>query len=231
MLNSAINFLKTNSGVILAIATLVYMLITGFYALITSWMLYETKKMRKFQTEPYIFINVQPVERARYFKNIVIQNIGHGPAYNLKFKIEPDIVLTPGHNLSEINMMKQGFRYFAPNQREECLIVSSIDEAKKKEKTLYEMTVTYGKEGNKHYKHTFVLDFTEYVGMQYIDTDPYKGIIDKLDTIHRDIDKVIAGGVTSKIRVVAYPKDEHDGEIKKYLGDEDVVPPLREPPR
>jgi hypothetical protein len=222
ILNSVISFLNANSGAILAITTLVYAIITGR-------MLYETKRMRESQTEPHVFINVQPVERVRFIKNIVIQNIGPGPAYDLKFKIEPDIVLRTGHNLSEINMMKLGHKYLAPNQRLECLVPHSIEEAKKKEKTLYAMTVTYRNKGKKHYEETFVLDFTEYSGMLYTDADPYKGIIEKLDAIHRDINKVIAGGVTSKIRVVAYTKDEHDEELRKYLEDEDVIPPLREP--
>src|SRR4030042_3449286 len=100
----AIDFLNNNSGAILAITTLVYAIITGR-------MLYETKRMREFQTEPYVFINVQPMERARFILNMVIQNIGPGPAYDLKFKVEPDIVLRTGHNLSEINLMKQGFKY------------------------------------------------------------------------------------------------------------------------
>ena len=221
-LNSVISFLNTNSGAILAITTLVYALITGR-------MLYETKRMREFQTEPYVFISVQPMERARWILNMVIQNIGPGPAYDLKFKIEPDLKIRMGHYLSEINLIKQGFKYLAPNQRLECIVAHSIEEAKKKEKALYEVTVTYRNKGKKHYEEIFVLDFTEYFGMLYSEIDPYKGIIEKLDAIHQDIDKVIDGGATSKIRAVAYTKDERDEELRKYLEDEDVIPPLREP--
>jgi hypothetical protein len=222
ILNSAVSFLNTNSGAILAITTLVYAIITGR-------MLYETKRMRESQTEPFVFINVQPAEGARFILYMVIQNIGPGPAYNLKLKVEPDIQMRPGRYLSEINLIKQGFRYLAPNQRLECIVAHSIEEAQKKEKTLYEATVTYQNKNKKHYEETFVLDFTEYFGMLYSETDPYKGIIDKLDAIHKDIDKVIDGGVTSKIRAVVYTKDERDGELRKCLADEDVVPPPQEP--
>jgi hypothetical protein len=123
VLNSVISFLNSNSGAILAITTIVYAIITGR-------MLYQTKKMRESQNEPQVFINVQPAERARFLKNIVIQNIGPGPAYDLKFKIEPDIILRTGKNLSEINMMKKGFRYLAPNQKLECLIARPVEEPK-----------------------------------------------------------------------------------------------------
>jgi len=209
ILNSVINFLNTNSGAILAITTLVYAIITGR-------MLYETKIMRESQTEPHVFITVQPTERARFIKNMVVQNIGPGPAYKLEFKVEPDIEIMKGHFLSEINLIKQGFKYFAPNQKIEFMVANSIEEAKKKEKTLYEVTVTYQNKNKKHYEETFVLDFTEYFGMLYTDTDPYEGIIKKLGDIQYDIHSVIRIP-DSIIKVVAYTKKEVDEEIEKRL--------------
>jgi len=40
-----------------------YMIFTIIYALITGRMLYETKKMRQSQTEPDVFITIQPMDR------------------------------------------------------------------------------------------------------------------------------------------------------------------------
>ena len=208
-MKQAFDILSIGIGVILATTTVVY-------AWITSRMLNETKKMRESQTEPFVFINVQPMERARPILNMVIQNIGPGPAYDLKFKVEPDIMLRTGHNLSEINLMKQGFKYLAPNQKLECIVAHSIEEAKKKEKTLHYVTVYYKNEDKKTYERTYILDFTEYFGMLYSETDPYKGIIEKLEAIHRDIDNVTRGS-GSKVRVIAYTKEEHDEEVRREL--------------
>jgi len=210
-MSQAIDFLNSNSGAILALTTILYALITGR-------MLYETKKMRESQTEPDVFITVQPMDRARFILNMVIQNIGLGAAYDLRFKVEPDIKLRSGTNLSEVNFMKQGFRYLAPKQKLECIVAHTIEEANKKEKTLHKITVYYQNKNKKSYEATFVLDFTEYFGMLYSDTDPFKGIIEKLETIHRDIDKVISGGGDgSKVRVIAYTKEEHDEEVRREL--------------
>lgn len=216
ILNLVISFLNNNSGAILAITTLVYAIITGR-------MLYETKRMRESHTEPYVFVNIQPLEKAQSILNLVIQNIGPGPAYELKFKVEPDIALKSGHNLSEVNLMKQGFRYLAPNQKLECIIASAIEEAKKKEKTIHYLTVYYKNKKKKNYEHTYILDFTEYFGMLYSQSDPYKSIVERLDAIHGDINKVI-GAATSKIRVVAYTKNENDEELKKYLEEVNAPP-------
>jgi hypothetical protein len=175
-----VDFLNKNSGAILALTTIIY-------ALITSRMLYETKKVRLSQTEPDVFITVEPQERARFILNLVIQNIGLGAAYDLRFKIDPDIKLRSGKNLSEINFMKNGFRRLAPRQKLECFIASSIEEAQKKENILHEISVCYRNKFNKSYEATFILDFTEYFGMLYTDPDPFKGIIEKLENIHKDI--------------------------------------------
>jgi hypothetical protein len=111
-MKQSFDILSIGIGAILAITTIVY-------AWITSRMLNETRKMRESQTEPHVFINVQPMERARFILNMVIQNIGPGPAYDLKFKVEPDILMGSDYKLSEINLIKQGFKYlgYLPGQR------------------------------------------------------------------------------------------------------------------
>ena len=180
--NSVISFLNINSGAILAITTLVYAIITGR-------MLFETKRMRESQTEPFVFINVQPHEKERIILNMVIQNIGPGPAYDLTFKIKPDVVLPGGHNLSEINMMKQGLNYLAPNQKVECLVAFTKEETKEEKKILHYVTVYYKNKNKRSYEHTYEMDFTEYVGREYVEFDKYKKIVDKLDAIYKGIDK------------------------------------------
>jgi hypothetical protein len=218
VLNSVIGFLNNNSGAILAITTIVYAIITGR-------MLYQTKKMRESQTEPQVFINVQPAERARFLKNIVIQNIGPGPAYDLRFKIEPDIILRTGKNLSEINLMKKGFKYLAPNQKLECLITRPVEEPKDGKEVLNEMTVAYRNRANKSYEEKFVLDFTEHYGLLYTNDDPYQGIVEKLDAIHADIRDVTARGMDSRIRFVTCTEDEHNEEVNKFLESRAIAPP------
>jgi hypothetical protein len=206
---SVVSFVNQNSGAILALTTIIY-------AVITSRMLYETKKMRQSQTEPDVFITVQPQEGVRVILNLVIQNIGLGAAYDLRFKVEPDIKVRSGKNLSDINFMKHGFRYLAPKQKLECFIAGSMEEAQKKEDILHEITVYYRNKNKKSYEASFVLDFTEYFGMMHVDANPFKGIVDKLETIHKDFDNV-SSSTGSKLWVVACTKQEYEEEIRKRL--------------
>lgn len=52
--------------------------------------------------------------------------------------------------------------------------------------------------------------------MLYIDDDPFKGLSDKLETIHRDFERVSKSN-GSKLWVVAYTKQEYEEEVKKQL--------------
>lgn len=209
ILNSVVNFLNTNSGAILAITTLIYAIITGR-------MLLETKRMRQSQTEPRVFINIQPDERAPSILNLVIQNIGPGPAYDLRFTLEPDLMLRTKQRLSEINMMKKGFKYLAPNQKVECIVANAREEATKKDHTNHYITVYYKNQIKKLKKETFVLDFTEYLGLLYTNAGPYKDIIGKLDAIRQDIHDVIRRP-DAKIKVVAYTKKEMEEEERNCI--------------
>jgi hypothetical protein len=198
-------------GAILTVTTIVY-------ARITARMLGETKKMREAQTEPHIFITAQPADSARFIKNMVIQNIGPGPAYKLEFKVEPNIEIMKGHYISDINMIKHGLRCLAPNQKIQFMVANSIEEAKKEKKTLYKVTVTYQDKNGKYYEETFVLDFAEYFGMLYTDSDPYEGIIKKLGDIQRDIHGVIKIP-DSVVKVLAYSKKDMEEEKERRIAE------------
>ena len=203
------NILSICIAAILAITTIAY-------ALITNRMLIETRRLRESQTEPNIFITVEPNERARSFLNLVIQNIGQGPAFDLKFKVDPDILLGTGEPLSKVNFMIQGFSRLAPKQRFEFFIANAREVAKDKARTLYNLTVFYNDKNRKPYEASYVLDFTEYFGMPHIAKDQYEGVINKLDTIHRDLERV-SRSTGSKLWVVAYTKQEYEDEIRKQL--------------
>lgn len=208
-MNNTFNILSICITGILAITTIVY-------ARITARMLDETRKLRELQTEPNVFITVEPIERARSLLNLVIQNIGQGEARDLRFRVDPDIVLPTNNLLSEVNFMRQGFSRLAPKQRFEFLIANAIRVTKQEAKILHKITVSYKDKNEKTYEATYLLDFTEYFGMPYIEKDPYKGIIEGLKTIHEDIERVSRSS-GSKLWVVAYTKQEYEDWVRKQL--------------
>ena len=87
---------------------------TVFYAILTWRLISETIKMRKAQTEPRISIYVQPCQVSMSFFDIVIKNIGLGPAYDVRFEILEEFDVKEGRKLSEIDFIKEGINYMPP---------------------------------------------------------------------------------------------------------------------
>lgn len=136
-------FLTQNSGAFAVMFSAVVAIATIVYAILTWKLVSETTKMREAQTEPKVSVTIHPREEWINFIDMVIQNIGLGPAYDIKFKINPDFEYAKGRFLSELGFMKNGLRYLAPNQKLQFFLTSMIENFEEKTKKLFEIRVTY----------------------------------------------------------------------------------------
>jgi len=105
---------------------------TAVYAILTWKLVSETRKMREVQTEPKIFVTIQPREEWINFIDLVIQNTGLGPAYNIKFEVNPDFEYVKGKFLSELGFVKNGLKCLAPNQKLQFFLTSMIENPEEK---------------------------------------------------------------------------------------------------
>ena len=126
ILKTAVDWLNSNSGaitgiaaIITAIATVVLVGITGFYAWVTKKMLEENRQMRLDAQKPRIAIFLRPHESSIRFIVLCIQNMGGGPAKNVQFTCTSDAILSPLF----IGYIKHGISYFAPSQKIEDIIM------------------------------------------------------------------------------------------------------------
>jgi hypothetical protein len=79
---------SANAGFLNLLFTLVVALSTVFYVVLTRRLVLETIKLRRAGTEPDIAIYLE--RRERHNIDMVIRNIGSGPAYNLALGLEPE---------------------------------------------------------------------------------------------------------------------------------------------
>lgn len=166
---------------------------TVVYARLTGKLTDETRKMREAQTEPKISIIIQPEEAYINWIDMIIQNIGLGPAYNLKFEVNPDFQFR-NHKISEIGFIKNGLRYLAPNQKMQFFItnLSEYPDAKP-----FEMKVSYQNSIGKSYIDIYLIDFSEFSGLLSIGKPPLHEIADNIKLIQQDINHIVRGYVFS----------------------------------
>jgi len=111
-----INWLNTNDGAIIGIATVVLVGITGYYA-------YLTWRMLKANNTPEIAVSLRPHEAHVNAVMLCIENIGTVAARSLQFATDPSFVPGLDRPLEKIGFLENGIAFFEPGRRIEELLV------------------------------------------------------------------------------------------------------------
>jgi hypothetical protein len=176
--------LNQNSGAITAIfsvvvgfATVAYVWLTRKlvaetrrYAQLTEGLVSETKEMREAQTKPNVFVTALPDEENKFWIDMLIQNMGLGPAFNIKFELTPDFYMSENkQHLSEVNLIKNGLPELGPNQKWQFPLTraSTIQE---KLPEPFEIEVTYEDSAQHTFEHTYSIDFSQFLGLWQLKT-------------------------------------------------------------
>jgi hypothetical protein len=220
-----LEFLNLNSGAVTAISTVVLTIVTFVYVLLTRSISKETEIMRKTQTEPNISAIIQPDERYINWINLIIQNIGLGPAYNVKFELNPDFEDSDRHpnlddesinyKLSDVGFIKNGLPYFAPNQKFQFYLTNLADNYQKKLKKTFEIKVTYESNIHEPYSNTYLIDFSQQNGLSQLGEPPIYTIAKNIEQIQKDINHISTG--FTKLKIIRYTKEDIDEENNQFL--------------
>lgn len=182
-----LDFLNKNSGAITVIFTGFVTLATIAYAVLTLKLVEETKKMREAQTEPKIFAMIEPDERYINWINLIIQNIGLGPAYNVEFKVVPDFEEPEREfKVSEIGFIKNGLRYLAPDQKLKTFLTNTGDDFKQKCSKSFTIKVSYQDAVGKKYNDEYLVDFSQRAGLREVGKPGIEKIADSVERIEKN---------------------------------------------
>lgn len=181
-----IGTLILTSGLLLA--TTAYVYVSSRLAYETKILAIETEKMRKTQINPKMSIHLSSSIVQVIFKNLVIENIGNGPAYNVKFKLNKDFTLYDGRELSEIRIIKDGIPYLPPKEKFEfCL--TDTNYLKYADECLI-IEATYKNSDGESFIEKFILDFSLWKNLKIINIDGINQIVDKLENINTSLNNL-----------------------------------------
>lgn len=210
-----LEFLDQNEAAFTVIFSAVVATATIVYAILTWSLVSETKKMRKVQTEPKISVIVQSREEWIGFIDMIIQNIGLGPAYDIKFEIEPDYEKFGGRLISEYGFIKNGLKYFGPNQKMQFFFTNLTENYEEKGKHSFEIKVSYQNCVGNSYKDIYIIDFSQFDGLDQLGKPPLHEIADNIKRIQTNIGHISSG--FHKMKVIMYTKEDMEEERKQYL--------------
>ena len=115
---------------------------------IYSWRLVdETRSMRKEQVRPNISVYFEQAETDPTLMFIVVENNGHGTAYDLRFKVTAPIKSyrtdDETDTLANIGLFKHGMKYCPAGFRKKYLLMETTSDYDKKMAEVLKLTVSY----------------------------------------------------------------------------------------
>lgn len=119
----ALRFVQNYNGAITAIATVVVMGATVVYAKLTMGLLNENRLLRKAGTEPNVVAYLMPDKNEPNVINIIVANVGKGPAFNIYVKYLTDVATLKAFNVKTIFDGKNEFLSILPaDERVVCFL-------------------------------------------------------------------------------------------------------------
>ena len=110
-----IDWVNTNQGFIIAVATVVLVCITGYYA-------YLTRRMLKAGNTPEIAVSLRPHEAYIHCVMLCIENIGTGAARNTQFRTYLSFKPDGERALEEVAFLKNGIDYLGPGKKKSIFL-------------------------------------------------------------------------------------------------------------
>ncbi len=178
-----------------SISTIIFSALVAFstviYAILTWKLVTETIKLRKAQTEPKISICIEPNEHCMLYCDMVIQNIGLGPAYDLRFYLNSEIKDIDEKPLSELNIIKNGIRYLAPSSKRQFFFAQFSEGSKdsRKIRDSFEIKVIYKNSQDEKLEECFTIDFSEFSDLTKLGEHPMYSIAKSLKAIESKIQR------------------------------------------
>jgi len=219
MMFKILEFINQNSGVFLVIFSLIVALSTIFYVLLTRSLVSETRKMREAQTEPNIFVSIKSKEEYIGIIDLIVENIGLGTAYNLRFDVNPDFEYDKGRKFSDIKLIKDGLNYLAPNNKFTYFLTSIMGRIDELGETVVEVIVKYKNCLGDSYQQKFLLDFSELFIVRRAGELSLKKVANNLEKIQKDIHSIMFSSYP-RIKVIAYTKKDMEEKYLKVLEEE-----------
>ncbi|RQM70880.1 hypothetical protein [Aeromonas hydrophila] len=212
-----LDLLKQNSDALTVIFTAVVTLSTVVYAILTGILVSETRKMREVQTEPKIHITIDSFDFAIHIIRLNIQNIGLGPASELKF--EPAVIEggASAENLlgefTKSNFFKTGLRHFGPGHNIYSSYTQTTEDFEGKSSSILSFKLSYKSATGKKYTDEIILDMSELKGRYQLGRPNLYEIAKSMEKIQKDIGNIASG--FKRLKIDVYSSEDRQVEKEK----------------
>jgi len=151
-------------------------------------MVNEMKVARETQLRPYIIVDFE------FYKihlcDMVIKNVGNGPAFDVKIKFEPDIVYRePDIKLSDLPIFQQ-MAFFPAGKEIRFFFKSMIGQFGEDAQNQFNVNLGYKDSGGKIYDENLSLDLTLYKNLAFLGVKDFDDLVKTVERIAQSNDRL-----------------------------------------
>jgi hypothetical protein len=219
MLLDILKFLNENAGAVGVIFSGLVTLATLVYAALTWKLVSETRRMRKAQTDAKVTVRVEPRKEAINFLYFIVANEGIGPAYDIKFALQP----VPSKEINEsildkiksLGFISQGLEYLSPNQEIRTFLTSMLENFEKKIETAINLKVSYKNSSGEKTEDMYLIDMSIFKGLNQVGKPDLYSIAKDIEKIQKDFHNISTG--FTKLKVITQTKSDFIREEQQQL--------------
>lgn len=216
-----LKFFNDNAGAFNVAFSGVVAIATVVYAVLTARLVRETERMRAAATEPALEVTYRSRDEAMALLEMVIKNIGSGPAYAIRFNISAspagvgaDDLVRP---LNEAKAMNSGINVLMPGQEFAFFwtdVRKNFDA--KLQTTVKVESISRGSSGVQ-YRREHLIDLSELKGAARLGTPPLLSIARNLEKLQSDIHSFATG--FQRMKVDIYSESDREREQAEWEAD------------
>lgn len=213
-----IQWLIDNQELATLLFTAVVTLSTVVYAVLTAVLVFETRKMRRVQTEPKLWVYYQLMEEHIHFGHLFVKNIGQGPAFDIEIDLTEEDPTEGGRllrsDLEKVKAFRNGFSYLGPGQHLKSGFSSFLENYEEKIKSVIIARIRYKGASGEKFSEIFRIDFSEFEGAGRLGTPHLYAIAQSLEKIQKDVSQLSTG--FKKLKVLTYTHEDREREAREW---------------
>ena len=145
-----------------------------------------------------------------HFLDLIIKNIGLGPAYDVAFKVLEEFELPEktDRKVSEIDFINEGIKYMPPNHSVETYAFSLLGQYERIIDKTIKIKVSYKNSEKKNLSEIIHLNMSQFKGKQSLGEDPLNKLAKNVESIQKDIHHLSSG--FHHLRVDTYTLEDRE---------------------
>ena len=140
------------------------------------------------------------LDRAPSLLQLVVENIGLAPAYEIRFKVNEPFKCLDRTNLQDFKFIQHGLRFLSPDRRKTVLFANLMKQDSGTRLPAPVIAVSYRNAAGDAMHEGFIVDLQDFSDWGQFETSVDR-VADSLGQIQKDLHQLIIGFSTLKVRI------------------------------